>query len=168
MLWIGKNRPQSISYCFDSTPHFQYFNEYTKRPEYKKMLEEIGLTETMSLQGSCFMMTRENYWKWDVCDERVGSWGNQGLEVACATWFNGGRVLVNHNTWYAHMFRTQGSDFGFPYPQSGREVQKTKDKVKDLFFNNKFEGQIHNLKWLVEKFWPVPGWKQEDLNKING
>jgi glycosyltransferase involved in cell wall biosynthesis len=35
MLWIGKERPQSVSYCFDSEPHFQYFHEYTKRPEYK-------------------------------------------------------------------------------------------------------------------------------------
>lgn len=49
-----------------------------------------------------------------------GSWGNQGIEVACKTWLSGGRVLVNHNTWYAHMFRTQGAEFGFPYPQSGR------------------------------------------------
>ena len=33
ILWKAKDRPNSVSYCFDSTPHFQYFNEYTKRPE---------------------------------------------------------------------------------------------------------------------------------------
>jgi hypothetical protein len=159
MMWIGKERPQSNSYCFDSEPHFQYFNDYTKRDEYKKDLE-TGFTETMSLQGSCFMCTRENYWKWDVCDEKAGSWGNQGLEVACATWLNGGRVLVNHNTWYAHMFRTQGGDFGFPYHQSGRGVQVTKNYIKEKYWNNP------KLKDLIKKFWPVTGWSEDQLNSL--
>ena len=64
------------------------------------------------------------------------------------------------------MFRTQGGDFGFPYQQSGREVQKTKDKVKDLFWNNKYDKAIYPLSWLVEKFWPVPNWTQNDLNQL--
>ena len=165
MLWIGKKSPQSVSYCFDSTPHFQYFNEYKKRPEYQEALK-AGFTETMSLQGSCWMATRENYWKWDLGGESLGNWGNQGLQVACATWLSGGRVLVNHNTWYAHMFRTQGGDFGFPWPNSGRETQKTKNNVRDLFWENKWSKRVRPLSWLVEKFWPVPGWSQKDLDEL--
>jgi len=165
MMWIGKERPQSNSYSFDSEPHFQYFNEYTKRPEYKKDLE-TGLTETMSLQGSCFIMTRDKYWELNICDEELGNWGNQGIEVAAKTWLSGGRVMVNHRTWYAHMFRTQGGDFGFPYKLSGNEVQRTKQKVRDLFFNNEWPKQIHPLSWLVEKFWPVKGWTQEGLDNL--
>jgi glycosyltransferase involved in cell wall biosynthesis len=166
VVWIAKTNPQSTSYCFDREPHFQYFREFKKRPEYKKNLEETGLTETMSLQGSCFMCTREKYWELNICDEEFGNWGNQGIEVAVKTWLSGGRVLCNHKTWYAHMFRTQGGDFGFPWPCSGNEVQKTKNKVKDLFFNNKWDKAIHPLSWLIEKFWPVPGWKQEDLENL--
>lgn len=166
MLWIGKTNPQSNSYCFDPEPHFQYFGEYTRRPEYKKDLEEKGLTETMSLQGSCFMMTREKYLELNICDEVLGSWGNQGIEVACKTWLSGGRVVVNHNTWYAHMFRTQGGDFGFPYPQSGNEVARCKKKVRNLFFDGKWDKAVHPLSWLVEKFWPVKGWTDEDLVKL--
>jgi len=98
MMWVGKHNPQSTSFCFDSEPHFQYFEDWKHRPQYEKDKKENGYTETMSLQGSCFMLTRENYWKWNVCDEKAGSWGNQGLEVACATWLSGGRCLVNHKT----------------------------------------------------------------------
>ena len=166
IMWVGKSNPQSNSYCFDSEPHFQYFNEYTKRPEYKETLEKTGLTETMSLQGSCFMCTREKYLELNLCDETLGSWGNQGIEVAAKSWLSGGRVLVNHKTWYAHMFRTQGGDFGFPYPQSGNEVARCKQKVKDLFFNGQWDKVIHPLSWLLEKFWPVKGWTQEDLDKL--
>jgi glycosyltransferase involved in cell wall biosynthesis len=161
ILWIGKERPQSKSYCFDSEPHFQYFREYNKRPEGKG-----DLTETMSLQGSCFMMTREKYKEFSVGREELGSWGNEGIEIACKTWLSGGRVLVNMNSWYAHLFRTQGQDFGFPYPQSGNEVARTKQKVKDLFWNKKYPKQIYPVSWLVERFWPVPGWTDEQLKQL--
>lgn len=150
MMWVGKERPQSTSYCFDKEPHFQYFNEWKKRPEY----DQGGYNESMSLQGSAFMVSRDNYWKWEVCDEKAGSWGNQGIEVALATWFNGGRVLCNHNTWYAHMFRTQGGDFSFPYDQRGNDVSRTKQYIKDKYWNNP------KLKDLLDKFSPVPGWEE--------
>lgn len=166
MRWIGKERPQSNSYCFDYQPHFQYFNDYTKRPEYKESLEKTGLTETMSLQGSCFMCTRNKYWELNLCDESLGSWGNQGIEVAVKTWLSGGKVMVNHKTWYAHMFRTQGGDFSFPYDQSGRNVQRTKNNVKSLFWENKYDKAIHPLSWLIEKFMPVPGWIDNDIQKL--
>lgn len=166
IVWIGKERPQSNSYCFDSEPHFQYFNEYTKRQEYKDALQKTELTETMSLQGSCFMATRDKYWELNLCDENFGSWGNQGIEVAAKTWLSGGKVIVNHKTWYAHMFRTQGGDFSFPYQQSGNEVSRCKAKVRDMFWKNKYGKQIYPLSWLVEKFWPVKGWTDEDLKKI--
>ena len=166
MMWVGKERPQSNSYCFDSEPHFQYFNEYTKRPEYKKDLQDSGLTQTMSLQGSCWMLTRDKYWELNISDENFGSWGSQGIEVAVKTWLSGGQVLVNHKTWYAHMFRTQGGDFGFPYPISGKDQAKAKSFTRDLFFNNKWDKQKRPLSWLVEKFWPVKGWSDEDLAKL--
>jgi hypothetical protein len=157
MMWVGKHNPQSTSYCFDSEPHFQYFEDWKHRPEYE-VARKTGFTETMSLQGSCFMCTRAKYWELGLCDEAFGSWGNQGIEVALKTWLSGGRVLCNHRTWYAHMFRTQGGDFGFPYQQSGNEVARTKKRVKDVFWHNKWDKQIHDLKWLVDKFNP-PQWK---------
>lgn len=154
VLWIAKNNPQSTSYCFDSTPHFQYFKEFSKRPE-----GQGDLTETMSLQGSCFMLTRDKYWELNICDEGFGSWGSQGIEVAVKTWLSGGKVMVNHKTWYAHLFRTQGGDFGFPYENPGKKVEAAKMYAKEKFFNK-------DLVPLLEKFWPVPGWSEEDLNKL--
>jgi UDPglucose 6-dehydrogenase len=166
MVWIAKHNPQSTSYCFDATPHFQYFEDWKHRPAYQEDKKNLGLTETMSLQGSCWMLTRERYWDLNICDEKFGSWGSQGIEVASKTWLSGGRVLVNHATWYAHMFRTQGGDFSFPYPISGRDQEKAKAYARELFFENKWDKQIYPLSWLVEKFWPVRGWTEEDLAKL--
>lgn len=162
IVWIAKPSPQSTAYRFDTTLHFQYHGEW------KKQQDKTGshLVETMSLQGSCFMLTREKYWELNICDESHGSWGQQGVEVACKTWLSGGKVLCNKKTWYAHLFRTQGGDFGFPYPLSGSEVQKARDYSKDLFINGGFKGK-YDLKWLLDKFAPLPGWHDNQVDKDN-
>jgi glycosyltransferase involved in cell wall biosynthesis len=165
MMWIGKHNPQSTSYCFDSTPHFQYFEDYKHREPYLTD-KKTGFTETMSLQGSYWMVTRENYWKLNLCDESMGSWGNQGIEVSAKTWLSGGRVLVNHNTWYAHMFRTQGGDFSFPYENKGRDVSRTKANVRKQIWSGKLPHQKYPLSWLIKRFWKIPGWNEEDLRKL--
>jgi glycosyltransferase involved in cell wall biosynthesis len=163
VVWIAKTNPQCSSYCFDPEPHFQYFRDFKKRPEGRG-----DITPTMSLQGSFFMCTREKYFELNLCDEEFGSWGSQGIEVAVKTWLSGGQVMCNKKTWYAHLFRTKGADFGFPWPASGRQIQGAKKHAKELFFNNKWEKQKYPLNWLVEKFWPVPGWTDADLAAIKG
>jgi glycosyltransferase involved in cell wall biosynthesis len=161
IVWIAKSNPQSNAYAFDPTPHFQYFREFNRRPEGKG-----DVTPSMSLQGSCFMITQERYFALNVCDESWGSWGSQGIEVAVKTWLSGGQVMVNHKTYYAHMFRTQGGDFGFPYPLSGKQVEYAKSKAREAFFAGKFNKAIYPLSWLIERFWPVPFWTQEDLDRL--
>lgn len=164
MIWEPRPGTRNWSYCFDSEPHFQYFREYGKRPE---VIAQGDLTETMSLQGSAFMLTREKYWELDICSEEFGSWGSQGIEVAVKTWLSGGRVIVNHKTWYAHMFRTKAQNgFGFPYQLSGRQVDGAKKKARELFYEGKWDKAIHPLSWLIEKFAPIPGWTQEDLENL--
>jgi hypothetical protein len=112
------------------------------------------------------MMTRERYLDLSVCDEAFGSWGSQGIEVACKSWLSGGRVMVNQTTWYAHCFRTQGGDFSFPYPFNHAQAEHAKQYARELFFEGKWDRQVRPLSWLVEKFWPVRGWTQADLDKI--
>jgi hypothetical protein len=120
----------------------------------------------MSLQGSCWMMAKEKYMEMIDARENFGSWGNEGIEIACRTWLFGGRVLVNHKTWYAHMFRTQGGDFGFPYHQGGKHVHRTKRRVWEYFLNKENPKQIYPVSWLVEKFWPVKGWDEKQLKEL--
>lgn len=165
--------PNSTSYRFDANLHFQYFNEYKKIQD----ATNSHLVESMSLQGSFFMLTRKKYWELNICDESWGSWGQQGAEVALKTWLSGGRVVINKNCWYAHLFRTQPG-FSFPYPQSGSGQQKARDICNDVFKNNKWDKQKYPLSWLLEKFWPqlqeVPDrsdnndvkWTQADLDNL--
>ena len=148
VIWYPKPSPNSTAFLFDNTLHFQYWGAYKKK-------QKGDLVETMSIQGSCFMVTRDKWLELEFCDEGHGSWGQQGVEVACKTWLSGGRVICSRKTWYAHLFRTQ-SGFGHPYPNPG--IQKARDYSRNLWLGDNWPLAIHPLSWLLEKFGPVPGW----------
>lgn len=141
---------QDVVYCFDADLNNQVFNE---RQETKEDIIEI-----MSLHGSCFMVTRDKFHELNLCDEILGVRGSLGIEVAVKTWLSGGCVISNKKTWYDHIFRKQ-SDFS---NESRRQVDRTKKALRDLFFQNKWSYQIYKFSWLLEKFWPVPGWSDDD------
>ena len=154
VVWIAKNNPKSVAYRFDKEMHFQYWNDWGAR-------QEGELTESMSIQGSCFMVTRDKWFELDMCSEEFHSWGQQGVEVACKTWLSGGKVIINRKTWYAHMFRTQGGDFSFPYNNPQSKVVENRKLSRELFAENKWPKAKHKFQWLINKFkppeWPTKG-----------
>ena len=153
ILWQAKPSPGRFTFTFDKTMHFQYWGELAKRPE---NVAQGNLRETLSIQGSCFMLTKERYFALDICSEEFHSWGQQGVEVACKTWLSGGRVIANLNTWYAHMFRTNNFG-GFPYSNPQSLVDQNRELSRELFQRNKWPLAIHSFQWLLDKFKP-PEW----------
>lgn len=151
ILWRAKPSPTTDAMRFDRQMRFQYWMAYKKR-------QEGDIVDTMSLLGACWMATRDKFFELDLCDEKHGSWGQMGTEVACKTWLSGGRLVVNKKTWFAHMFRTQGGDFGFPYIQSGRQVNEAREYSKRLWLENSWDKAKYPLSWLIDKFAPVPDW----------
>ena len=166
IVWKPRLNKKSLYYRFDKNLHFQYWGDFRNRPG-----AQGNLVEIMSTQGSCFMISRKRYWELNICDEKTGSWGQQGVEVACKTWLSGGKLIVTKKTWYSHMFRTQGGDFGFPYSMSGADQEKAREYSKKMWFGNTFNKQIHPLSWLIEKFKPVPDFHdskgKEILDMVN-
>ena len=157
LVWYAKPNPETTAMRFDRNLKFAYWPGYKKR-------QSGDLVDTMSILGACFLLTRERWFDLDICDEEHGSWGQQGTEVACKTWLSGGRLVCTKKTWMAHMFRTQGGDFGFPYPLSGREVGQARTYSKQLWRADDpsqmpaWDKAIYPLAWLIDKFAPVPDW----------
>lgn len=162
----GRRRAYTHSWRFDSTLTFQYWGEFAADEDYCKRHKiqhrpetRQPIHDTMCLLGACWAIRRERYFDLNICDESMGSWGNQGVEVACKTWLSGGELKVNQNTWFAHFFRVGG--LGFPYPDGGRK-ERAVARSKALFLENKWEKQIHPLYWLINKFSPVPDWSDDN------
>lgn len=145
IIWQPRKHRCTWQWYFDNDLHFQYWQS-------RKV--EGDIVETMSLLGACWMLTREKYWELNICDEKHGSWGQQGTEVACKTWLSGGKLMCNKKTWYSHMFRTQGGDFSFPYDMSGKQVDRARKYSRELFLEGKWDKAIHPLSWLRDKFQP--------------
>jgi glycosyltransferase involved in cell wall biosynthesis len=160
VIWQPRWNRMSDFARFDSSLHFQYWNDYKNRPEAKG-----DICDTMCQIGACWMMDRNRYWELGGLDEAHGSWGQMGVEISCKTWLSGGRQVVNKKTWFSHLFRTQPG-FGFPYPNPG--VLQAREYSKKLWIENKWEGAKHKLPFIIEKFSPVPEWsdsKNKSLKK---
>jgi hypothetical protein len=137
-----------LEYC----PHG--FGDYVKRNN----LQPPTIHDTMSLLGACWAIRRERYFHLDICDERYGSWGQQGTEVACKSWLSGGRLVSNSHVWFAHMFRVGG--LHFPYPGGGMK-ERAMARCKEMWLTNKWDKQVRPLQWLIDHFSPIPDWSNE-------
>lgn len=127
-------------------------------PDYLKKIDKADTMEVMNGQGSCWFCKRDWNDYIGLLDERVGSWGNVGIEVALRTWLCGGRQTSTRTAWQAHWFRKD--EGGFPYPMNGRNVAKAhKFTRENFYFNDKaFVNQERPFKWLIDKFSP-PTWE---------
>lgn len=155
MVWKPRAHTRNRFFRFDSDLHFQYWREYKRRPEIKG-----HIADTMSLLGACWLMHHSRFWELGGCDEAHGSWGQMGTEMACKAQLSGGRLVSNRKTWFAHLFRTQ-KGFRFPYPNSG--VSQARGHSRWLWIDGNWPQAIYPLSWLLEKYWPVPGWSEEEL-----
>lgn len=141
--------PPSSQYCFDTNMVFQY----------NRKAENLDpISETMCLQGSAWLVSKENYWKWNLGEEEMGSWGSQGAELGIKAFFNGGRCVTNNKTWYAHLFRE--SDEDFPYERDHQQMKRTNQLMVDRYKNK-------SIASLIEKFNYPADWTKEIVDKLN-
>jgi glycosyltransferase involved in cell wall biosynthesis len=154
IVWT-RRRPTTTWY-FNRQLRFGYWGMFQHRPEGRG-----DIAETMSLLGACWFTNRGHFWKLGGLDEGHGGWGQMGTELACMYWLSGGRVVCNKRTWFAHMFRTQGRDFGFPYRLSIAAQERARKYSREKWLNDyKWPKATRRLAWLIEHFAPVPDWEE--------
>lgn len=163
MVWKPRENRLTVSWMFDKNLQFQYWRKHARR-------SKEPLIETMSFIGACMFMERERFWALGGMDEAHGSWGQFGTEISAKSWLSGGKVVTTTQTWFAHMFRTgnfaANGGSTWPYPISQSDIERARDYSRDVWLNNKWPKQIYPLSWLVERFWPVPSWTDEDLQSL--
>lgn len=155
IVWKPRWEKMTESWRFDKDMHFQYWNDYRKRPEFQGELVDV-----MTSIGACFLMPRDFFFAIDGLDEKHGSWGQFGVEIACKSWLSGGRHIVNKRTWFSHMFRTKNEFLGFPYEISGTQQDRAKEYSRDLWLNDKWNKAVKPLSYIIEKFNP-PTWEKD-------
>jgi hypothetical protein len=161
IVWEKRGHRYTISWRFDRNLQFQYWRSHAKRVQGQQ------LVETMTCIGACFMMGRDRFLKLGGMDERHGSWGQFGTELACKSWLSGGKMITSLKTWFAHMFRTgnfsHNGSSTWPYPISQQQIDRAREYSRDFWTNDRWRMATRPLAWLVERFKPVPDWHDQAL-----
>jgi hypothetical protein len=151
------NRPP-IDYeyiMFDKLVKYKHIHGYKWDSKTLERLD-IPIDETMTIQGSCWFMTKEWFHKMGFMQiEGFSGWGQEGEEVSFKTWRAGGKVMTNKNSWYAHLHK--GNKYGRMYfmtKQSQRDCNDFSYKYwvhdnKEFFvkFINKFKPPLWPENW---------------------
>jgi glycosyltransferase involved in cell wall biosynthesis len=131
--------------------------------------ESIMVDDLMTFQASCWF-TRRDYFNrvlGPMDDANYGS-HQEDVELSLKCWLSGGRVVVNKNTWYAHLHKGWTHMRGYPMYKSAR--QRCEKFSVDYWMNDRWPLAKHKFQWLVDKFWPLPGWPDdwEDVHRKMG
>lgn len=121
-------------------------------PEWAERHKNETIGETMTISGSNWLVERDQFLKWGGLDEKHGTFGQEGVEIACMTWLSGGKVLVNKATWYAHWNRGKSS-----YSLGANEKKRSMERSIYLWMGDNWPHAKRKFQWLINKFKP-PGW----------
>lgn len=148
--WIWPPR-----YPTTSLHGYKWHNRKDKRAD-------VMIDDTLTFQGSFWFMTRK--W-WDECDFMNDDGYNQlhaqeATYLGNMTWFKGGRVVTNKNTWYAHWHKKRQDGRGYHMDDRKRRAcykysyKHWVEDNKEFFIN------------LIDKFWPLPNWPENWQDKL--
>lgn len=135
------------------------FNQYYFR---ERQLKHIPIDEIMIIQGSCWFTTKQHF------DNIEGLFDYESMyqepqELSLKTWLSGGKVMVNKNAWYGHMYksdkpRAKGHHRG--YDLTVAEMRAIERYGTWYWMNDQWPLATRKIKWFIEHFWPIPGWPE--------
>jgi glycosyltransferase involved in cell wall biosynthesis len=114
------------------------------------------IDETPQIHGSGWFITKDRFFELGGFPN-IDPYGHaqEPIWLALKNWLMGGQVMVNKNTWYAHLHQ-QGNKRGY-HMDHAQEV-KSYTIAANYFVGDKLPDKVHNFEWFVDKFMPMPGW----------
>lgn len=135
--------------------------------------KDILIDDIMTMQGSCYFFPRK---LWDeVIGEldsvNYGTFTAEAQEINFKIWLSGNRCVVNKKTWIAHLHKgSRGKRYSFSnlqYRKHEEDMERGRLYCIDFWVNNKWDKRVHDFEWLIEKFWPIPGWPEDWKTRIH-
>jgi hypothetical protein len=145
----------------DSTPGL-HGTEWRER---RDRLADQPLTDDMSSQGSCWFMGRRHWERIGPQDAACyGNFWHEIQEMGLKTWMSGGALMVTKRTSYAHLYKGKRYGRGYSTRDMGHEAGTS---FCSWFWmtDQPFAGRTRNMRWLIERFSPVPTWPT-DLDAV--
>jgi hypothetical protein len=131
-----------------------------------KKVRDINIDETPSMQGSCYFMQKDYFDNFlhGLSEEGYGQFAQESQEIGFKTWLSGGKLVVNKNTWYAHLHK--GKRYGRMYNFPGGTIEASSWSAEH-WLNDREPKMIHKFEWFIdEKFPDMPTWPKDWKEKI--
>lgn len=165
--WSIKDMPHVDAMYYPYPFQHVYRPRLTARPwpEYAAKHADEMLVEDMSYQGSAWFMHREHWHRIGGMNpsDGYGTFGEEPQEIGLKTQLGPweGKVMRNKNTWYAHWSKPMShwrTDPEIAGRVTDEEFHGANAWAFDYWWFNRWEERIHDFEWLIDKFWPLPGW----------
>ena len=122
-----------------------------------------AIDETMQIHGSGWFLEKRYFQECLGGMSSIGydTFGMEPPELCLKTWLGpwDGRVMVNKNTWYAHMHK--GGQRPRNYHLSKSRINNSYSWTANYWMSNSWPERAHDLEWLVERFMPIPTWPND-------
>lgn len=116
----------------------------------------IPIDQTMTFQGSCWFMEKAWYERCGFMRiEGYTGWGAEAEELGLTTRLYGGDLIVNKNTWVAHLHK--GSQYGRMYHLPKESSEGSNKYAYNLWVRERRAF----FKTVVDMFWPLPNWPSD-------
>jgi glycosyltransferase involved in cell wall biosynthesis len=112
----------------------------------------VPIDRTIEFQGSCWFMSKKWFQDRGFMSIEYQGWGQEAEEIGLETYKNGGQVMTNKNTWYAHLHK--GTKHGRMYFLSKSENKRSYDYAFNKWIIEEKEFFINHVK----SFPRMPGW----------
>jgi glycosyltransferase involved in cell wall biosynthesis len=112
--------------------------------------KDIMIDDIMTHQGSAWFMKKSYFEKIGFEVKGYTGWGQESEELCLKTWTTGGRVVVNKNTWYAHLYK--GKKWGRMYFMS----KDQRDESMHYSYNYWVRERRDDFIKVINKFLPIP------------
>jgi hypothetical protein len=126
---------------------------------------KYDVDDTMVIMGGCWLANRQYFLKHvGILNDYPNAYGpmfEENQEISLKYWLGGGKAKIIKKVWYAHFAKRPHLAHVY--------LSKWDDKIGAPnrtwgcrhWVNNEEADMVHPLSWLIEKFWPVPGWPED-------
>ena len=131
--------------------------------EWNKKMRSADILDSMGFEGSCWMANKKYFTNCiGLLDDRLTTYGpyhSESTEVAMNYLLGGGEVKAITTTWYAHL-RKLPRHYAMGLFSKVGKVSVPYTWVAKHWMNEE-HGKPKSFSWLIDKFWPIPGWPDD-------
>lgn len=142
-------------------PKYKYTLHGYKWKDRTAERKDIMIDDTLTFQGSFWFMTRDWWNERDFMNDEGFNMlhAQEAAYIGTETWYAGGRVVVNKNTWYSHLHKKKGTR---GYHMETGPQRECYAYSYEHFVNENKEKFIK----LIDRLSPIPNWPENWKEKL--